>query len=260
MTSVKHPLVSRLDVARDSRRPLIIAHRGFSDAAVENTLPAFHLAVESGADGIELDLQLTRDGELCVFHDRDLRRLCGDARAISACDYADLRRLTPRVGSRPGGTIPRLEEIRPVLGDDTILDIELKSHDRARAGLLVQRVVAWVREHRLVDRVLVSSFDPRLIRLTRSRAREIAVAVIYSGDPEVPRVLRAGLGVGLARADIAKPSVETVLEHRRVPRRPYLAWTVVKRAEVAHLTAAGASGLITNDPVATRAAMEDAGR
>lgn len=71
--------------------PLVIAHRGSSAQAPENTLPAFQLAWAQGADGIEADFQLTKDGHIVCFHDKDTERLAGRQLALAAATLEELR-------------------------------------------------------------------------------------------------------------------------------------------------------------------------
>lgn len=80
-----------------SRRPLVIAHRGGALLAPENTAEAFRAAAAAGADMVETDLRLTVDGALVCLHDADLKRLCGDPRAVAEIDLATIRRLLPSV-------------------------------------------------------------------------------------------------------------------------------------------------------------------
>src|SRR5262245_8440846 len=79
------------------RRPLAIAHRGGATLAAENTISAFKAAAAAGADAIETDVRLTRDGVPVCVHDPDLSRLCGDPRTVSDLDLATLRSLLPSV-------------------------------------------------------------------------------------------------------------------------------------------------------------------
>ena len=72
-------------------KPLAIAHRGFSSDYPENTSLAFRKAIEAGADGFECDLRLTADGHVVVFHDDDLKRLCGRDGCIEKMNWADIR-------------------------------------------------------------------------------------------------------------------------------------------------------------------------
>lgn len=83
------------DVSADADKPFVGAHRGASAVAAENTAAAFEAAISAGADFIETDLRLTRDGIPVAFHDPDLRRLCGDLRTVAELDLSELRALHP---------------------------------------------------------------------------------------------------------------------------------------------------------------------
>lgn len=251
---MKPQVLERLTNAVKSRRPLVFAHRGCSEKELENTLPAFIAAAEAGSNGIELDVQLSRDDRVVVFHDRDLRRLAGgDPRAIRDCTAAELRNIPPHPG------VPLLEDVLNSLPRDMIVDVELKSYDDTHRDLLVRRVAAVLTKTGTTDRVLVSSFDPRLVRAFRRAMPAVPTATIFADDPELPRLLRRGLGVVLAGATIAKPSVDHVLRGRRPRRRIYLAWTVATPGEIDALVARGAAGVITNDPAAALAHLSRRG-
>src|SRR5687767_14329580 len=103
--------------------PLIIAHRGASAARPENTLGAFRRALALEADGIELDVQITRDGVPVVFHDSSLRRLTGTSGGIARQTWAELRGLRVRQ-TEP---IPRLVDVLRLTRGLTVVQIELKS-------------------------------------------------------------------------------------------------------------------------------------
>jgi len=103
---------------RAEGRPLVLGHRGASAEAPENTLAAFRLALEQGADGVELDVWRCGTGEVVVFHDEDARRLAGAPLAIARTPWGLLRRLD--VGSHRGGRfrgerIPLLPEVLEAL-------------------------------------------------------------------------------------------------------------------------------------------------
>ena len=90
--------VSSLSLAQNAQTataptPLVIAHRGSSAQAPENTLPAFQLAWEQGADGIEGDFQLTKDGHIICFHDKDTKRLAGQPLTVANATLEELRQL-----------------------------------------------------------------------------------------------------------------------------------------------------------------------
>src|SRR6185312_17377418 len=91
---------------RQAKGPLVIAHRGASADAVENTIAAFRLAREQGADGVELDVMRCATGEVVVFHDDDLGRLGGYPGDVRALSFAELRAVELHGGTGGGERIP----------------------------------------------------------------------------------------------------------------------------------------------------------
>ena len=137
---------------------LIVAHRGASHDAPENTLAAFHLAWERGADGVEGDFYLTRDRRIVCIHDKDTKRVADETLVVMDSSLAELKRLD--VGSWKGATwkderIPTLEEVIGVMPPDKILFIELKVGPEIVAPL--KEVLA--RSMLTPERYVVISFD-----------------------------------------------------------------------------------------------------
>src|SRR5262245_12832110 len=139
---------------------LILAHRGASADAPENTLPAFREAAAQGADGVELDAMLCGSGEVVVCHDEHLHRLAGQDLEVRTTPLWKLQRLD--VGERLGfgafATIPTLEEVFAALPARMLVNIELKC-GTADDGGLSARVGEYVERAGLADRVVVSSFN-----------------------------------------------------------------------------------------------------
>jgi glycerophosphoryl diester phosphodiesterase len=150
--------------------PWIIAHRGASHEYPENTIAAFDAALEEGCDGIELDVQLSRDGVPVVYHDRTLAKAGGGRRRVSQLDVAELTRLE---GFR-GATIPKLADVLERYGRRTHLLVELKVRERDRAAgthrALAAAVAAELRRCHIVRDVLVLSFDEEALRVVRAEA------------------------------------------------------------------------------------------
>ena len=144
------------------------AHRGLYTAdqqVPENSLTAFRLAVEAGY-GMELDVQLSRDGEVMVFHDETLDRICFVPGRVEELDSAVLRRL-PLCGT--GETLPRLAEVLELVAGRTPLIVELKTGARRRE--LCEKTLALLR--RYGGPVCVESFDPRIVAWFRFHAPEL---------------------------------------------------------------------------------------
>lgn len=152
-------------------RPWIVAHRGDSASFPQNTNAAFDAALTTPIDGIELDVQLSRDGAAVVHHDRTLRGVGGGGHRVSSLDLAALRALDAgaRAGRRfRGERIPTLDEVLDRFGGRTHLLVEVKAYDEgqgssARAGTLAAIVARAVRLRGLESSVLVLSFDPDVL-------------------------------------------------------------------------------------------------
>ena len=105
-------------------KPKIIAHRGASGHAPENTMAAFRLAMEQHADGIELDVMLSKDGHVVVIHDATVNRTTNGTGRVSALTLAELQTLDAGNGEH----IPTLEEVLETFGDQWVINVELKNH------------------------------------------------------------------------------------------------------------------------------------
>src|SRR5436309_6496978 len=157
----EHPLLDRLLARGRRHRPLIGAHRGASARAPENTLAAFRAALEDGAELVELDVHLTRDGRLAVIHDEETRRTTGTAGVVAELSMAELRRLDAgRHKGRHwvGEPIPELGDVIAALRGRLLVNVEVKGGAAA-----VPALARCVAEHDIADAVIVSSFDPAVV-------------------------------------------------------------------------------------------------
>ena len=241
------------------KRPLVIAHRGASRDAPENTLAAFSLAVKQRADGVELDVMRCASGELVVFHDDDLARLGGGSEAdqVRRMSWDALRERD--VGR--GEHMPTLDQVFDVVGE-LLVNVELKSAptwaERARDDGLAAGVAELIARRRLADRVLVSSFDPLLLKRFRARAPRVATGLLFAHDQSLP--LRNAWARPWVRPTAVHP--ESVLVDAVSLRGWHDAgyvvnvWTVDDPGEVRCLAALGVDGIITNTPAATRDVLE----
>lgn len=153
-----------------TRPPWIIAHRGASADHPENTHAAFAAALDLPIAGIELDLQLSRDGVPVVFHHRTLARAKRRGQRVHQLDLAELRRLDAGAWFSHrfrGEPLPTLDEVLGRYGGRTLLLLEVKARrtvDTAKRHLeLARRVVDAVRAHHLDDSVYLLSFKPAVL-------------------------------------------------------------------------------------------------
>ncbi len=248
-------------------QPLVYGHRGCSLRAPENTLASFALvaalAVRVDADradapapriGVELDVQLSSDGEVVVIHDFTLDRVAGRVDRVSQTPWSELR--TVDVGSwfdsrYHGERIPLLSQVFQLLGERVQYDIELKHRVRGETGL-ESRVAETIQRHGMDHRCIVSSFNPYALRAIHRHAPQLPRALIYSNSPDVPWALRRGAGRFLLATDILKPEWEQAgraLSRLRIGRRlPVLPWTVNDQQTARDLLARGCIGVISDSP------------
>jgi glycerophosphoryl diester phosphodiesterase len=240
---------------RAEGRPLVLGHRGASADAPENTLAAFRLACDAGADGVELDVWRCRTGEVVVTHDEDTGRVAGRSLRVPSAALAELRALDVGAwkGERwRGERIPLLDEVLDAL-PGAVVNVELKSRlDRdLRLAGAVARLLARRRD---ADRIIVSSFDYRLLVAFRLAAPAVPIGLLF--DAGQRWWLRTALAIRLLRPAAVHPDGRLATAERV---RSWLGrglgvnvWTVDAPEEVERLCGLGATAVISNVPGATR--------
>ncbi len=220
------------------------AHRGASAVAPENTLAAFRAAESAGADGIELDVHLSRDGIPVVIHDETLERTSNGHGRVARWNAAELARLDAGGWFSPefsGERIPTLEQVLVWAGERLRVNIEIKT---AAAGAAVLRLLRDFPN----SRVLVSSFDHRLLPQLRQQDSSLPLGVL--GETHFWR--RGVLRAAASGAESYHPRVDRVSRPLLLACRSaglvVYPWTVDAVAEVNRLLLLGVSGLFTNDP------------
>jgi glycerophosphoryl diester phosphodiesterase len=235
---------------------LVIAHRGASAYAPENTLPAFELAAQQGADMIELDVQRSADGVLVVFHDDTTERWDGRARLVSECTLAELQALD--IG---GEKVATLAETCMFAREHSMpLNVELKA-----AGFAAE-VAEMLRAERVEELVLISSFV------------EAALIEIAAASPALPRAYLMGTETynpavrvreGWPFSALRRPSSAAWHPAYELPLLTWLiprvrkagfqvnVWTVDDVAWMRKLVALGVEGIITNTPDVLRGVVRE---
>lgn len=228
-------------------RPLVIAHRGASGEQPENTYPAFERAIELGADMIETDLHLSRDGVIVIHHDAVLARL-GERGEIGDRTAAELSALDAAPGTPTIEPIPTLEGLLERFGGRIDFNLELKVGGRGPYPGLEDLAVTSVEARGLMPRMLFSSFDDRVLEALRRSSPGARLAVLVS--PRAPR--RIFERVDRVGAEAIHPHVALVTDalmaeaHARgLAVYPY---TANESAEMTRLLDLGVDGVITNYP------------
>lgn len=246
----------------DWPRPMILAHRGSSAHAPENTLAAFELALRQDADGIELDVKLSADGEMVVIHDANVDRTTNGQGKVSQLSLAALRELD--AGSSfsekfRGERIPTLAEVFEMIGKRALINVELSNYYTVSRARLVDKVCELIRRYELQKNILFSSF----LSSNLTWARELL--------PDVPRGLLAlggwmgcwarsfGFNFGdyqALHANLHDTTPQQVARAHRLKRRIHV-YTVNTAEEMNRLISWGVDGIITGDPKLAREVLTE---
>lgn len=228
----------------------IIAHRGLSSQYPENTMLAFQNAVKLGCDGIELDVQLSRDGIPMVIHDETLFRTTGRRGFVKDYTCAELQTFDAGYGfdAQQGVCrIPTLEEYCDFIkGEEILTDIELKNGIFSYEGM-EEKVIDLVLSHHLEDRVQFSSFNHQSMYLCKQLLPKVRCGLLTSDW-----LVGAGDYVRRCGADDLNPqylfltaeNIEELMQHDV----GIFAWTVDDKDAAQRLISYGISAVITNHP------------
>ncbi|MBU0928619.1 MAG: glycerophosphodiester phosphodiesterase [Spirochaetes bacterium] len=230
----------------------IFAHRGYSAAFPENTALAFREALKTGCHGIEMDVQLTRDGELVVIHDETVDRTTDGSGRVRDLSLEELRRLDASAGfgnALGKNPIPTLDEYLDIVEtSDVVINIELKNGTFAYPGL-AERVARAVSERGLSRRAIFSSFNHQSLLACKRISPDSELAFIESSW-----LLGAGVYCAANGADYLNPRFAFLTYDNLAELSAHgvraQAWTVDAAEETRRLADLGVDSIITNDPAA----------
>jgi glycerophosphoryl diester phosphodiesterase len=235
----------------ESDAPLVIAHRGASARAPENTLAAFRLAASMGAHAIELDAKLTRDGEIVVHHDRSVERTTNEFGMVHQLTLEEIRKLD--AGSAfgeayAGERIPTLREVLELFHGGLLINIELTNYVDP-FDPLPEKALALVQELDLQENVLFSSFNPIALRKLQNEVRlERLALLMMTRQPRFLRALfRRWAPHGWVHPQVGLPT-EGWVESRQHQGLRLNVWTVNDLAQMSACFKMGVDGIITDFP------------
>lgn len=167
-----------------NERPLVIAHRGFSDEAPENTMAAFHKAVAAKAHMIEFDVRLSSDDEFVVFHDKKLERTSEGKGLVKKHAAEELTRIDNGswFSSRfSRERIPLLHDVLPLAKHNVALNIEIKPDVESSNGLPAEEMLVEVlAKARVLHHSMITSFNHKMIKRVKHLRHDIAAGIIYN--------------------------------------------------------------------------------
>jgi glycerophosphoryl diester phosphodiesterase len=246
-------------------KPLIIAHRGASAQAPENTLAAFRRALADGAEGIELDVRLARDNVPVVFHDSTLRRTAlregrlsdftsSELAEIPVGEWFNLKFPKRALAEYRKITVPTLAELFELMRpNDLPIYVELKCDDDNHRKL-GQTVAAEIKNFGFENRVIVKSFEPAAACEVKRLLPEVCVAALFA--PRPMRVLNPSNWLVLPALDLAAGEIslhyslatERTVQKAREANLKTVIWTANHPGWVRRALRLGIYGIITNNP------------
>lgn len=228
---------------------IVLGHRGASGYAPENTLEAFKLAMDMGADGFELDVHLSKDGELVVIHDETVDRTTDGTGFVGEMTLAELKALdaSNHKEGYKGAKIPTLGEVYDLIRDtDHIVNVEIKT-DNIFYPQLEEKVLALEKEKGMEGRIVYSSFNHYTVKKIRTLAPDAQIGMLFGDVLVEPYDYCKSVGANLLHPSKANLNVPGFAEKAKEAGLGMNVWTVNEVEYMEKCLACGA-GIVTNYP------------
>ena len=170
------------EIRRKNRTTKVWAHRGASGYRPENTMEAFELAIKQGADGIELDVHTSADGELIVMHDETVDRVTDKTGLIKDLTLAQVKELKVSTDAEPNGIyrVPTLAEVLDLMRTtDMMVNIELKNSICFYPGM-EEKILKLVKEMHMEDQLIYSSFNHYSLMQLKQLDDHVQTGILFS--------------------------------------------------------------------------------
>ena len=239
------------------KKPLIVAHRGASGHAPENTMAAFREAIAMKADGIETDLHVSRDGHFVAIHDPTLQRTTNGRGRVSDYSLNELQQLEAGLWfdrSFAGERIPTLDQILAFAEATSVhLFLELKyAHDVS----LHRALVKSIEEKDAISRATIISFDSTSVQFVHEMDRALSVGLLSESRTPDPVEMAAALGLKYVcpRNDLI---TRTLVERANLAGLQVATWTVDRLEHMKSIITAGVDAIMTDFPDRLMAAIAE---
>ncbi|RLG27959.1 hypothetical protein DRN98_10190 [Methanosarcinales archaeon] len=226
---------------------LVIAHKGFSGSYPENTLLSIRKALELGVDGIEVDVRVTKDNKLVLFHDTGVKRLTGRKGRIRKKTYAELSKLRVNQAEK----IPLLSQALNFINDKKYNGLKYFILDIKIAGFEKQ-IITMIKKKKVMNKIILSSKNTKVLERARRLSKNIRLAYVVDNRPDKLRLWRGlhkKIGLYSVHAWHKRPiSTKKFIRDTKKKGLRVMVWTVNKPERMKKLVSLGVDGIITDHP------------
>ena len=234
----------------ETRKTKVWAHRGASGYRPENTMEAFELAIRQGADGIELDVHTSADGELIVMHDETVDRVTDGTGLIGEKTLAQLRELKVSTAAEPEGIyrIPTLSEVLDLMrSTDMMVNIELKNSICFYPGM-EEKILKAVKEMKMEEQLIYSSFNHYSLLQLKQLDNQVQTGILFSDGWVNPAMYAKKLGINAVHPAVYHLKYPQFREEVERAGLKMHVWTADKPEHIKLVKEAGAEAVITDYP------------
>lgn len=232
------------------RETKVWAHRGASGYRPENTMEAFELAIRQGADGIELDVHTSADGQLIVIHDETVDRVTDGTGLVGEKTLKELKDLKVSTSAEPEGIyrIPTLQEVLDLMRTtDMMVNIELKNSICFYPGM-EEKVLKAVKEMKMEEQLIYSSFNHYSLLKMKQLDSQVQTGILFSDGWVNPAMYAKNLGINAVHPAVYHLKYPQFREEVKRAGLKMHVWTADKPEHIQLVKEAGAEAVITDYP------------
>lgn len=228
---------------------IIMAHRGYSSKAPENTMPAFELAMEAGSGGIELDVHLTKDGEVVVIHDDVLNRTTNGKGQVEEFTMAELKELDAGSWFSPefkGTKLPTLREVLELISQHNVL-LNVETKTALGFEQLNEKLAPLLDEYAMWEKTIISSFNHYALVHIKTIRPQARTGILYNCALVNPWVYAKSIGASALHA-YHRTVIPELVQVAQQNGMMVNVWTVDEAVDIERVTLAKVDSIITNVP------------